>query len=171
MTKQNYIELVKEHKLQAIDWILDYIESQKDLWQKIPYLALYAYKGSPRIYTGYTERHKLAYTKGLWMITDNLDRIYIDCETGKLLKRRDNKIQEFLSHEENFFILNIDIKEFSAQNIIKNLKERQKMSDKNIFDDYPKKISGYKSAKKFREVMIEKYNLRKNYYQREQPAL
>lgn len=165
MTKK-HLAFIKESKLQAIDYLLDYIESQKYLWQKIPYLALYAYKGSPRIYTGYTERHQLAYSEGLWVIVDNLDRIYINCESGELLQRRDNKMQSFLSKEENLFILNIDLEEFDAQKTIKKLKERQKMSDKNIFDDYPKPITGYKDANEFRRAMIKKYNLYKNYYQK-----
>lgn len=153
MTKRKHLELIREMKLRAVDHIRDYIESQKDSWQKIPYLALLAYKSS-RIYVGHTDPCKIAYTKGLWKIQE---RVYINCEDGEIV----NHLNKKLSYNASLILLEIGIEEFNAQKIIKKLKKQVNLSNDKVFT-----VDEYADPKKFRKAMIKKYGLHKNFYKK-----
>jgi hypothetical protein len=73
-----------------VEGIHEYSVSQKDLWRRVPWLALEADGRG-----GWSDTYQKAYTEGLWQI-DSCSRIvtpnmYVDLDSGKLISFRSNK--------------------------------------------------------------------------------
>lgn len=126
LQKEKIIQKYTKSLLKLPKDIRSYSHSQKDLWQKVPYLALEV-DGK----FGFNEIYRLAYEEGYWVLCHNESKPLIvhnlvDLETGDIIQGRslDSKIPKLASAIELIDLLNSSnsIDELDAQKIIKNLK-------------------------------------------------
>ena len=136
-------ELVKASALEIVKDIRDFSVFQKDLWQRVPWLALEA-DGR----TGFLDKYSCAYDSGFWQLDGSIKnghyQIYIDLATGELidaasvsgmpLNLRDQEIVispkengRKLAREEGILGLAFHLNELDASMIISDLeREAQK---------------------------------------------
>lgn len=124
-------ERIEKDVQELTDFIRDFSKEQKDLWQKVPYLALQADGRS-----GYSGQYSRAYEQGYWAIKGSTSEgrytVYVDLETGELVdafdprKPADNKNVIVLA-------LALALKELKAAEIVKKLSDEAK---KSHYKDY-----------------------------------
>lgn len=106
--------------------VIDYVKSQKDIWQKIPWLALQADGRG-----GYNSMYGLAYEYGLWSVSDcvnvdlvNGDLVYAPYSVSNMSKNEFTLIPEIdasgLVCRKNYW---------DAKDVISYLKERIEVED------------------------------------------
>jgi len=132
----NYLKEIENKRHETAELIRDHVRSQKELWQKIPYLALQveAFCGD---FSKFEDKGSIGkiYIHGLWyvFISSLPSFLEIDCVTGELLMRpvKGPKFQKATDH----LILLLDlekIEKFDAQKIINDL--NLKLSRKRKID-------------------------------------
>jgi len=117
--KKLRLESIQSAKNTLTLMIHTYAESQKELWRKVPWLALQA-DGR----TGYLDHWSIAYSNGLWCISPS-GRDYtefVDCATGKLV---DGQLRELTEGRLLPLASRLDV--LDAETVIEHLlKEAQK---------------------------------------------
>jgi hypothetical protein len=68
---------IDDFKFEVSNEVSEYVISQKDDWQKVPWLALQADGRG-----GYSSRLAMAYREGLWNVDDS---VFVDLESGNLV--------------------------------------------------------------------------------------
>ncbi|MGV8152190.1 MAG: hypothetical protein ACP5OG_03845 [Candidatus Nanoarchaeia archaeon] len=143
---------IKEKRSELTQLIRDYSHFQKELWRKIPYLALEA-DGR----RGYSDSCSLAYASGFWPISASCNEgcyeALVDLENGNLVSP-----DIFSTNGESFYPcpdkgvlkLAFSLDEIDAGKLIKTLEKEIQIQDNN-------------EAKKLREENRKKYGITKLY--------
>ena len=129
-------------------------ENQKDLWQKVPYLALQADGRS-----GYSDQYARAYGHGFWAIRSSIVNGYyticIDLETGRLVNSSNLTVAP---RDETIIPLASALKELDAKDIVADL---GKLSTEPTYKEYdPNKQNEWRNG------LIRKLGLNPNSYKR-----
>ena len=112
----------------VIEDIRNYTTSQKELWQKVPLLALEA-DGR----TGFKDNYSRAYNHGFWALEGSINNgyysVYVDLATGDLINPYSSSDQAFEpAGEERVLKLALNLNELDAQRIVTNLEEKAQQS-------------------------------------------
>ena len=160
------LEIIASAK-KIVEEISNYSKSQKNLWQKIPLLALEADGIS-----GFNDNYSRAYREGFWALEGSIDEngysIYVDLSSGELidaysaskvfsicnLKISKNSMLE-PAQKEKILKLAFNIKELNAQNIVNSLKKESKQPYSSYYDS--------SKQKKWRTKTKTELNLPKKY--------
>ncbi len=146
--KNEYDEIDKRNKM-LINLIKDYSISQKENWQKIPYLALMA-DGR----TGYGSYHSTAYYHGYWTIFTD-PKFFVDLANGELVDLGWNFNESEEADDQKILDPDFSISYLDTKEIIKDLKEQSLCSYSNCYD--PKK------QEQWRNKIISLLDLKKPY--------
>ena len=127
---------------------------QKDLWQRVPYLALQADGRS-----GYSDNYSRAYREGYWAldasVRSGLYSVYVDLENGKLVNPA---VPKKLASDEDVLMLAFSLEQIDARAIVTDLYKRGKEHTWRGYD------SGKQEA--WRDSMQKAYKLRPDSYKR-----
>jgi len=101
--------------------IREFSKSQKELWQKIPYLSLQADGRA-----GYSDGLSRAYRNGFWELECSLVsgfyQVYVDLETGELVNA--SSVSARQASDKNVLKIALNLEQLNAQKIITCLEER-----------------------------------------------
>jgi len=108
----------------VIEDIRNYTTSQKELWQKVPLLALEA-DGR----TGFKDNYSRAYNHGFWALEGSVNNgyysVYVDLATGDLINPYVSLNRVFEpAGKESVLKLALNLNELDAQRIVTNLEEK-----------------------------------------------
>jgi hypothetical protein len=164
MAKEKYFEEIRLKKIELAGAIKEYVKSQLNLWQKVPYLALQA-EGRG----GFNEDYQRAYEDGYWSIDDpNGSTRYclVDCETGELVFVEGKRTKRITKLDPDQ-IISINLEHLDAAKVVKDLREQSKWenSDRFYFSGNPR------TPETWRNVRIKKYNLQPDIYRRKKKAV
>lgn len=130
--------------------IKSFVESQKTLWEQVPYWALQADGKS-----GFSDRYRTAYTSKVWIVfksdISGVFTLAVDCVTGKLITPFSIGEQIHQQPMDNDIII-AKLDHLDAMLIIKELKysaDREDLPGR----DYG---IGYQSGNHWREIMMKK---------------
>lgn len=120
--KAQRLEAIGSAKNTLVEMILNYSESQKEMWRKVPWLALQADGRS-----GWSQHYENAYENGLWTVgpaDGGYYHAFVDCATGKLTGFKGKPL-----HEKYVFMLATQLNELDATAVVErmykeSLKER-----------------------------------------------
>ena len=110
----------------VIEDIRNYSTSQKELWQKVPLLALEA---DGRM--GFKDTYARAYNQGFWALEGSVNNgyysVYVDLATGDLINFYASLNQVFEPAGEGSVLkLALNLNELDAKRIVTNLEEEAK---------------------------------------------
>ena len=147
----NKIQEIKNQSGSLVEMIKQYSRDQKELWQKVPYLALHADGKS-----GYSDQYSRAYRTGYWALDSSTVRgyynIFIDLSNGDLVNaRHELKIAD----PEHILKLAFNLEELDATDIVDELIAEGK--------SLPWKGYNKQEQEKWRKGIIKEYNLKKKY--------
>lgn len=154
MNKVREAEDIKQVMRNLAERVKRFSENERDLWQKVPYLALQADGRS-----GYSDQYSRAYDQGFWAIhssaVNGYYRVYVDLETGRLADPS-NLIKT--PCDEDIITLAAHLDELDAQNIVTEL---GKYSTEPTYKGYdPNKQNEWRNG------LIRKLGLNPNSYKR-----
>lgn len=136
-----------------------YSTSQKADWQKIPWLALQVDGRG-----GYSTGYSIAYEIGVWEIGNS--GIFVNLENGDLVSIPwDPKPNCECTKVDDYSILKIVCcfsEELNAKKIMGNLENRISVQEDTPYCGY----ENFKSNIEWRNSIIKKYNLEKDFYRR-----
>jgi hypothetical protein len=128
---------------------------QKDLWQKVPYLALQADGRS-----GYHDQYNTAYRLGCWIIQSSLWQghyhVYVDLETGELFNSPNLGTKAF---DDKILIAARSPEQFDAEYVVKELTKQSRKMINIIYDPA--------EQRRWRKQVKKECGLEKDRYQRE----
>lgn len=157
---------IKKTARELIEKIKSYSRSQKEEWQKVPYLALEADGRG-----GYSGQLSAAYELGIWMIDywychgDN--PLAIDCTNGEIIRFYTCENELILSKASDKDILGLayelgyDITQIETKKVIKDLKNQAKEKEG---DPYHNGTHGKLSMEKWRTCLRENMELENGLY-------
>ncbi len=131
--------------------IRDYSRNQKELWRKVPYLALQA-DG----HGGYSSTYQLAYIHGYWEAGES---VYVDLENGELIQ------YPYAPWEKQVEASNIKIASLISSNFGR-LNATAVISDLRVTGNGKDSSCvpiGFKTVRKWRESLMEEYGIKKIY--------
>ena len=107
------LDAIGSSKRCLVSLVRSYAEEQKELWQKVPWLALQA-NGRD----GYSDHYSIAYGSGMWSVGPEGSNYtdFVDCATGKLV---DGELRDL--SEARVLALASRMEELDAEAIINNL--------------------------------------------------
>ncbi len=131
--------------------IRDYSRNQKELWRKVPYLALQA-DG----HGGYSSTYQLAYIHGYWEAGES---VYVDLENGELIQYpyAPWEKQVEASNIKIVSLISPNFDRLNATAIISDLRMTGKCKDSDCVP------IGFKTVRKWRESLMEEYGIKKDY--------
>jgi len=117
--KELQLENIRSAKNTLVLLVCTYVDRQKALWRKVPWLALQA-DGR----TGYLGHFSVAYSNGLWCLSPSGRALleFVDCATGKLVDGQLNDLDD-----ERVLALASRLRVLNAETVLAELdKERHK---------------------------------------------
>lgn len=146
--------LIKGSANGLVENIREFSRQQKNIWQKVPYLALQA-DGR----WGYSDQYSRAYQCGYWALDASLEHgsytVFVDLESGELLNPFNLKEAAFA---ENILELAMHADQIDASLIVEDLEKRSKLRYLSCYD--PKK------QEKWRKGLLKDFKLKPDSYKR-----
>jgi len=145
MTTKKRMEEIDSCAKELIAKIRALAESQRDIWQQIPYYALHA-DGR----TGYSDKCLRAYELGYWAIGSNVRRghftVFVDLETGRLVNARKPRKEAFDVHV-------IEIAKYVEQLDAKTILNELKSHTRKRFDKHYNEHDRKERATRIRNIL------------------